>query len=310
MMKSDASDMAPAYRALLARALTSPASVNARTGVGVRTVPGGVSLKLDLSSGDLPVPDNRRYYPHVAAAELAWQTLGTMDASFIMRHAPKMWGKFLDDRPPRDTNDNALTGEDWASDNASGPTIETAYGYRWRTAFGRDQLGLALRALASDRTSRQVYVSAWDPSRDGLGQPGPKNIPCPVGFAVNVVGDEVHLSVFLRSSDLYVGLPYDVMAYALLADAFSASLGVRPGTLHVTLANAHIYEPHWAMAHDDLEGQVGPTSKLRFDRGQMEMPCWPLTMIRSDPDRYVGLVKDRARAAGPHPLVRMPELIE
>lgn len=243
--------------------------VNARTGVHITALPGGHSFKLDLSGGRIPVPGNRRYWPRVAAAEVAWQFMGTKDPSFIMEKAPKVWGAFIEDGK-----------------------IKTAYGYRWRRCFGRDQIALALRALRNDPSNRQVYVSAWNPATDGLGQPGqPKNIPCPVGFSVTQVDDTIHMSVFLRSSDVFVGLPYDVMAYALTLDAIAHSLGYHTGSLHVTLAHAHSYEPHDDMVIESLYG----SGKKWVTGHEPEFPRWTVEQIETDPHGYVDQVDELCR---------------
>ncbi len=225
--------MHEAYKGLLTELYHGDAwETNARTGVGIYLLHGGTSFKLDVSSGKLPLAGNRAYYPRVAAAEVAWQMLGTKDPEFIMKHAPKMWGKFIED------------GE-----------LKTAYGYRWRKHFGRDQLGLAIEELRGNPTNRQLFISAWDPGSDGLGGPQPKNIPCPVGFTVSRFEDELHMTVLIRSSDVVVGLPYDVMAYALTLDAIAASTGTRPSSLTVTLAHPHYYAPHAQLVEDCVIGE-------------------------------------------------------
>lgn len=253
--------------------------VNGRTGVRTRELRGGASLKLDLSTDILPIPGNRAYYPKVAAAETAWQLMGTKDPSFMMEHAPRLWEKFIED------------GE-----------IKAAYGWRWRNAFGRDQLIDAIVALYDDPTSRQCWVQAWDPSSDGLGRKGPKNIPCPVGFTLNLDGDRrLHTCVFIRSSDAYVGLPYDVMNYAMLTKAIARTLEAEAGTLHVTLANVHLYEPHWAMAIEDLSSPWHlPEQYLMSDKR--------IPDILADPGSYtLGHVHMRPNPSAPR---RFPEVIE
>lgn len=216
-------------------------TVNARTGVRVATAGGTRSLNIDLRK--LELPGNRALYPKVAAAELAWMLQGTKSPDFIMKFAPKLWGKFIED------------GE-----------IKAAYGWRWRKAFVRDQLLWAKCALRDDPSNRQCWVTAWDASSDGCGWPvQPKNIPCPVGFSLNIIGRKLYMALFIRSSDAYVGLPYDVMVYAMLANLLATELCVDPGELHVTLANVHLYEPHWAMAHEDL-GNIWKPESLDFPR--------------------------------------------
>ncbi len=250
-----------AYRSLLYELHHADTETNKRTGVKIKLLDGAHSFKLDLGDSRLPMANNRRYHPRVAAVETAWELMGTQDPAFVFKRAPKLWQDFVE-----------------------GDRIECAYGYRWRGHFNRDQIAMALRALTEDPSNRQVYVSAWDPSADGLGELcQPKNIPCPVGFSLTRTDDAMHLSMFLRSSDVFLGLPYDVMGYALKLDAFAASLECKLGTLHVTLAHPHVYEPHFKMLEESLDGP--------WEIGQPNLPGWTVKQIEQDPDNYIKVVK-------------------
>jgi thymidylate synthase len=248
------------YRSLLSRLHHGTEEVNARTRVRIKMLEGGHSFKLDLRDGRLPVAGNRRYFPRVAAAEAAWQFMGTKDPAFIVDKAPRLWEKFVED------------GE-----------LKTAYGYRWRRHFGRDQLAMAMYELVHNPTNRQLYISAWDPATDGLGGPQPKNIPCPVGFSLTRVDYHLHCSVFIRSSDVFVGLPYDVMCYAMTVDAVAAQCALAPGTLHVTLAHPHVYEPHFDLVRRSLDAE--------WLSAEPNLPGYTVDMITSDPDAYLAQVK-------------------
>lgn len=256
--------------------------VNSRTGVAIRALPGGHSFKLDLTNGRLPVPGNRRYWPRVAAAETAWQFMGTQSPDWILSKAPKIWKDFVEDGK-----------------------LETAYGYRWREHFGRDQLMMAIDELRDNPTNRQLYISAWDPATDGLGGSQPKNIPCPVGFSLTRVGDLVHCSVFIRSSDVFIGLPYDVMGYALTLDAVAQSVDCKAGTLHVTLAHPHIYEPHFDHVQECLTGDRSAWWTLV----EPKLPDWDVEAILEDPDTYLDDVLSLAEDELYNPWNPMPELV-
>jgi len=237
---------------------------NARTGVDIRALEGAYSFKLDLSNGRLPVAGNRRYWPRVAAAETAWQFMGTQSPDWILKKAHKIWQDFVEDGK-----------------------LKTAYGYRWRKHFGRDQLAMAIYELSGNPTNRQLFISAWDPRTDGLGAPNqPKNIPCPVGFTLSRIGGKIHCSVFIRSSDVFVGLPYDVMGYALTLDAVAASCNCTPGTLHFTLAHPHSYDPHEQAIEDCLIGK----RSTWISAVEPNLPCWSVKEIVDRPDDYVTLV--------------------
>lgn len=231
------------------------------------------SIELGLSN-TLPVPINRQYYPAVAAAEVAWQFLGAKDAEFINHYAPKLWDKFTDEN-----------GE-----------IETAYGYRWQSHFGRNQLDAALEALKTDKTNRQIVISAWDPRSDGLGGPQPLNIPCPIGFVANVTkSNTLNAMVFIRSSDVLVGLPYDVMSYALTLDAMAASLGLKLGHIGFSLAHAHAYEKQSVILDKILEDDYEDWCEYAEadDKAvEPQLPGWSVEDIRNDPHGYVKVVRD------------------
>lgn len=297
-----------AYRSLLTRLYHANVETNARTRTKIKVLPGSQFFQLDLSNGRLPVAGNRAYWPHIAAAETAWQVLGTQDPTFIMSFAPKLWEKFIED------------GQ-----------LKTAYGWRWRNAFGRDQIDLALLALRTDPSNRQVWVQAWDPRSDGLGEPNqPKNIPCPLGFSLNIIGGRLHMSVFIRSSDVFVGLPYDVMGYALTMDILAACLQVKLGMLSFTLAHAHIYEPHFEALEVCLFGNeriergehYRVSQRLKVDKDKIgtlgawatdvepNLPCWDWSMVANNPEGYVQQVMLQAKRVNRNQWHPCPEVVE
>ena len=169
------------------------------------------------------MPEGRCIFPHIAAAELCWALTGEKNIKLIDKYS-KMWSKF--------TNE---VGE-----------VETAYGYRMRRHFGRDQL-LELKDLINkDISTRQALVSYWDPVSDGLLNQGKvKNVPCPFAWQINVDSeDSLHLTLFMRSSDLVVGLPYDFMFYDQLALALANELNLSKKNITIMSANSHIYRAH------------------------------------------------------------------
>ena len=256
-------------------------STNKRTGEIVTTHKGTYQIDLDFVNTEesilklLPVMSNRAYYPHIAAAETAWQLMGTKDASFINTEAPKLWTKFTDDN-----------GE-----------IEAAYGYRWRAHFGRDQIFGAIAALQTDPSNRQVFVTAWDPAEDGLLRIGDrKNVPCPLGFTLNIIGGYLHCAVFVRSSDVVLGLPYDVLNYAMLMDMFASTLGVEMGSLSLTLSNAHYYDRHASVVSKILSYDTNDTRP----REHVKFLGWNIHQITEHPEEYVKAYRAMSGQTGSH----------
>ena len=244
---------------------------NVRTGHNTRVLYGGWSFNIDLynENQSMPVPDCRRVYPGTAAAEVAWFVSGRQDTDFLHEQGITIWNKFVED---------------------DGRTVDAAYGYRWRRRFGRDQLREAVEALRADPTTRRCVVMAWDPMKDGLQSKGQRNVPCPVGFTLHLSESLLHSTLLIRSSDVFVGLPYDVMGHALLMAMIGQSLGASPGVMTVTLAHAHLYEIHAKMAKEALEQRPFTCG------GQPPLPVgWALERVEHDPAGYVAHVREIAR---------------
>jgi thymidylate synthase len=169
------------------------------------------------------MPEGRCVFPHIAAAELCWALTGEKNIGLIKKYS-SMWDKFSNEK-----------GE-----------VEAAYGYRMRRHFGRDQLFELIDLLNKDKSTRQGLVSYWDPVSDGLMNQGNiKNVPCPFAWQINITSeDELQLTLFMRSSDLVVGLPYDFMFYDQLALALSNELSLKKKNVVIFSANSHLYTEH------------------------------------------------------------------
>lgn len=171
--------------------------------------------------GGIPLTTHRKIFPHIAMAELMWTLSGVKDISWLSKYT-NIWSKF------------AIKNE-----------VEAAYGYRWRKAFGRDQLQLAIDTLKKNPSDRQVVIMAWDPREDALGNTIKTNVPCPLGFSLQAYDSLLNMQVYQRSSDVICGLPYDMLMYSLLLDLLSIILGMKPGKISFSLSHAHIYDKHY-----------------------------------------------------------------
>lgn len=220
----------------------------------------------------------RKIYPHIAAAEVAWSILGSKKTDLINKYS-KMWKDFED-----------VPGE-----------VSTAYGYRWQTYFGRNQLEDAIKSLELDSSSRQVWVTAWDPGKDGLLNIGKnKNVPCPVGFSLNILNNKLNMAVYMRSSDAIVGLPYDIAFYSLLLVIISNSLNIKPNKLCFYLNNVHIYKNYYNIAKNLIinyekylesykleENGYIPLKIDKFDDN--------INSIKNSPEIFINSIKEKAK---------------
>lgn len=231
------------YHNLLKDILEVSPEENQRTHTKVNALPNrNIGYPIENT---LPLINSRRMFPVTAFAELCWTLSGEKKLDWLQQYT-KMWDEFKNE------------------DNE----IEAAYGYRWRRMFGRDQLLLGIEALKNDPSDRQVFISAWDNSQDGLGNRWTSNVPCPACFCLNIIRNRLNLTLFIRSSDTIVGLPYDMLMYSLLLIVIThelrkAGLNVGYGRIDAMLSHAHIYEPHFEIAKQLINNtyQYGMDSK-------------------------------------------------
>lgn len=205
--------------------------LNERTGLKTRRL---LNQTVELKS--LYLFSTRKVSTRIAAAEVAWMLSGRKDTNWLSKHT-KIWKKFEDQENPG--------------------FIRTAYGFRWIHAFERNQIAEALMLLAKDPSTRQALVMSWDPRTDGLMRQGmDKNVPCPFAFSLYVMGGKGHISVYQRSADVVIGIPYDLMAYYLLGQAMFNSLRIPFAGVSIMIGDAHIYENNYQVADRMLDAVV------------------------------------------------------
>lgn len=125
------------------------------------------------------------------------------------------------------------------SDN--GETLHGAYGYRWRHAFGRDQLDLIVGQLRRNHDDRRCVLQMWDAPADLASSS--KDVPCNlmVTFQINVNGN-LDMVVFNRSNDIVWGLyGANVVHFSVLHEYMAHRIEVPVGEYTHVSVNFHAY---------------------------------------------------------------------
>lgn len=120
----------------------------------------------------------------------------------------------------------------------------------------RDQLSYVVDKLQNDPSSRQAGLTIWRPN-----PPETKDVPCTVSMFFNIRDNYLNCHTFMRSSDAWLGVPYDVFNFSMLSHLVCARINecsgcspdLIPGTLYLTAASSHLYEPHFEEAYKMLE---------------------------------------------------------
>lgn len=200
--------------------------LNQRTGLKTKAL-AGITFSTDIEKDGFPLLTLRKQPLKSPIAEQVWFVSGEKDATFL-RKFTKMWDPFLE----------------------TDGTLASAYGWRWRHHFGRDQLGKAIELLEKEPSSRHGVVVTWDPSDDGYGGTPKKNVPCPYTYTINIIGGRLNMHNIIRSNDMILGCPYDTFGFVLLQCMIAQRLGVRVGVYTHSISNAHIYENHYTGANE------------------------------------------------------------
>lgn len=201
--------------------------INERTKHSVKALP-GKTLEIYPEDG-FPILTLRKIPVRIFVAEQIWFLTGSRRPSEFLNKFTKIWDDFT---------------------NVDG-VVSTAYGYRWRHHFGRDQIGLLIKMLEKEPSSRHGVIMMWDPSNDGLSATFKKaNVPCPYTFTVMIIGGALHLHLIVRSNDMILGVPHDAAGFALLQRILAARLGVKLGKYTHSISNAHIYGIHYEAAKE------------------------------------------------------------
>jgi thymidylate synthase len=103
------------------------------------------------------------------------------------------------------------------------------------------QMKYVIDTLVADRDSRQATLTTWNRC-----PPVSKDIPCTVAMDFKIRQDKLHLSVFMRSSDVWLGLPIDIFSFTCIAYTAVIILQdtyptLEPGMLSITAASSHVY---------------------------------------------------------------------
>ena len=235
------SNFTEAYYQLLFDVYKSPDFVSAPRNQKIREKL-GVSFRILNPRDRLPYVEQRDFSASYFVAESLWYLSGNDSTSWIANYS-SFWKNISDD----------------------GATANSAYGARIfkphsRIASNLDkdwtQWDYILNELAEDPDSRRAVVHIRSPQDSLLVK---KDVPCTLSLQFFLRNDKVHMVVSMRSSDLILGIAYDVPAFTLFQELLANQLSRRLNK-HIDVGeythvsnSLHIYEKHFEMVEDILK---------------------------------------------------------
>lgn len=236
----------------------------------------GASMHFDLSNGKLPLLTTKRVAWKTCLRELLWFIRGSTDNNILKDQNVGIWNgnasrEFLDSRGLTDNKEGDLGpvyGHQWRHFNAEYITCGSDY-----TGIGVDQLDDVLSSLKNptEWNSRRMVISAWNPCQIGkMALP-----PCHVLMQFNVLRDQLHCSLYQRSADVGLGLPFNIASYSMLTHLIAHHVGLRAGCFVHHLGNCHIYDDHLdaLVEQTSREPKHFPTLRIATTRDNIDDYC-------------------------------------
>lgn len=223
--------------------------VDDRTGVGTYNL-FHRTLRFDLSEG-FPLITTKRMGLKSIVGELLWFIEGNTNAHYLeVFYGSTIW-------------------REWADKNGE---LGKVYGHQWRN-FGQvqeycevaaclsgedqayydvqegfDQIKWLINEIKTNPTSRRLYVTSANPN-DRYDQ---ALDCCHNYFQVVIKNGKLNLYFQMRSTDVFLGLPYNLASYAALAHMLALECGYEIGELVYSGVDVHLYSNHIQQAKEQL----------------------------------------------------------
>lgn len=231
------------YHDLIRRILAEGAEQADRTGVGTLAI-FGHQMRFDLAQG-FPLITTKKLHLRSIIHELLWFLRGDTNTAYLKENGVGIW-------------------DEWADENGD---LGPVYGKQWRdweTADGRhiDQIAALIDEIKRNPASRRQLVSAWNPGD----LPAMALAPCHCLFQTAVSKGRLHLQLYQRSCDVFLGLPFNIASYALLLAMLAQQCGLEPGELVWTGGDTHIYKNHLDQVRLQIAREPYPLPRLQIQR--------------------------------------------
>lgn len=261
------------YLALVQDIITNGDRVeNERTGVGTLSVHGR-TLRFDLSDGTVPLLTTKRVPWKSVAGELLWFLSGSSNIRPLLQEKVTIWSEWPHANYIKKTGSTISVREFEAKILADAAFAEKwgdlgpVYGVQWRRWKGSDgkvydQIGKLVHDLKHNPGSRRLLFHAWNVAEvEQMALP-----PCHLLYQCHVAEGRLSMSLYQRSCDTALGVPFNIASAAFLVHMLAQQTGLKPGSLFWVGHDVHLYLNHL----DPIAGQLDRTPrsfpKLSFSR--------------------------------------------
>ncbi len=246
------------YLALAQKILDEGEYTEDRTGTGTYSIVGAM-VRHDLSES-FPVLTSKKVNPVLPMGEMLWMLSGKTDLPSLRKYQNKpkgshtIWSDDFEKFYPLSED------PDYFSENECGGSI---YGKQLRDWGGADEQHDQLTTLIENieavkcdpehSMGRRLRCSFWNPFDHTVGDKSWAALSaCHTDFQCIVRKGKLHLQYGMRSSDLFLGQPFNTVFYATLCHSLAQITGLEVGELIYCGVDVHIYSNHVEQIKEQL----------------------------------------------------------
>ena len=244
------------YLDLLSDILENGASKGDRTGTGTLSV-FGRQYRHDLADG-FPLLTTKKLHFKSIANELIWFLSGDTNTRWLKENGVSIW-------------------DEWATEEGD---LGPVYGAQWTAWPTRDggsinQIDYVLDCLRNKPDSRRILFHAWNVEylpdegvspQDNVRAGRMALPPCHLLYQFYVAGGKLSAQLMIRSSDSFLGLPYNTASLALLTLMLAQQCDLEPGEIIICTGDSHIYSNHMDQVREQLAREPRRLPRLKILR--------------------------------------------
>jgi thymidylate synthase len=236
----------------------------------------GSAMYFSLENNIIPLLTTKKVAWKTCLKELLWFISGSTDNKKLQAENVKIWNDngsrdFLDSRGLNHLEENDLGpvyGHQWRFFNAPYTNCDESY-----EGKGVDQLQYIIDSLkdSKERYSRRLVMSAWNPCQiNEMALP-----PCHVLCQFNVIGNKLSCSLYQRSGDVGLGVPFNIASYSFLTHLIAKHCNLEAKEFVYYLGNTHIYDDHVESLKEQIEREPKefPKVKINIKRDNINDYC-------------------------------------
>ena len=230
------------YHRLLHQIINEGVQKTDRTGTGTLSL-FGTQMRFNLADG-FPLLTTKKVHLRSIIIELLWFLRGDTNIAWLKENGVSIW-------------------DEWADENGN---LGPVYGHQWRSWPGPDgstidQILQVLKQIRETPDSRRMIVSAWNVADIN----NMKLPPCHALFQFYVADGKLSCSLYQRSADFFLGVPFNIASYALLTLMVAQVSGLQPGEFIWTGGDTHLYSNHMEQAKLQLSRDFRPLPSMEIN---------------------------------------------